>query len=195
MSREYRYIANELRADLDEHTLSGYFAVFGPEYRMGAIVSERIDPGAFDDTLQDQPDVRCLWNHNADIVLGRTGSGTLRLHVDDHGLFGEVTINPEDSDAMNALARIKRGDVSQCSFGFEILEQEKVKRESDWLFVVKKVRLWEVSPVTFPAYRETAITARNSEAEELRRREIEVWRAETKEKLHGLKSTGNEEES
>lgn len=116
MNKQYRYIQGDMRADEAGHKLSGYFAVFGPEYKMGQMAAERLDPSAFDNTLTDQPDVRCIWNHNPDIVLGRTGNGTLSLRVDDHGLFGEVTINPEDSDAMNALARIRRGDVSQCSF-------------------------------------------------------------------------------
>lgn len=186
MNKQYRYIEGELRAELEEHKLSGYFAVFGPEYKMGSRVSEKIDPKAFDNTLNEQPDVRCLWNHNDDIVLGRTGNGTLSLRVDDHGLFGEITINQEDSDAMNALARIKRGDVSQCSFGFEVLEEEMIKREpDDILFVLKKIRLWEVSPVTFPAYKETAISARNDEADAIRKREFMVWQENMKEKIYG----------
>lgn len=186
MSKQYRYIEGELRAETDEHKLSGYFAVFGPEYKMGSRVSEKVDPNAFDETLQEQPDVRCLWNHNDDIVLGRTGNGTLSLRVDDHGLFGEITINPEDSDAMNALARVKRGDVSQCSFGFEVLEEEMIKREPDnILFVLKKIRLWEVSPVTFPAYKDTAISARNDEAAAIRKREFAAWQENMKEKING----------
>ncbi len=192
MSKQYRYIeSTELRADLDEHKLSGYFAVFGPEYRLGSTVAEKIDPAAFDNTLKEQSDIRCLWNHNSDIVLGRTESGTLSLRVDDHGLFGEVTINPDDTDAMNALARVKRGDVSQCSIGFEILGQEKIRRKDDYLFVLKQVRLREVSPVTFPAYKETAISARNKEVAKLQERELEIWRDNVKEKLHGTKSSVN----
>jgi|LSQX01.3.fsa_nt_gb HK97 family phage prohead protease len=190
MSKQYRYIEGELRAETDEHKLSGYFAVFGPEYKMGSRVSEKVDPNAFDETLQEQPDVRCLWNHNDDIVLGRTGNGTLSLRVDEHGLWGEVTINPEDSDAMNALARIKRGDVTQCSFGFEVIEEDMIKRsETDVLFVLKKVRLWEVSPVAFPAYRETAISARTAEAEAIQKREFQVWRENVKEVLNGTQKT------
>ena len=150
------------------------------------MVAERLDPHAFDDTLQIQPDVRCLWNHNADIVLGRTGNGTLSLRVDEHGLFGEVAINPEDSDAMNALARIRRGDVSQCSFGFEVLEEEKVNRGNDVLFELKKVRLWEVSPVAFPAYKETSVSARNDDAAEVKRRDFEAWQLKQKARFeHG----------
>lgn len=180
MNKQYRYIQGDMRADEEQHTLSGYFAVFGPEYRMSSMVAERLDPHAFDDTLQIQPDVRCLWNHNADIVLGRTGNGTLSLRVDEHGLFGEVAINPEDSDAMNALARIRRGDVSQCSFGFEVLEEEKVNRGNDVLFELKKVRLWEVSPVAFPAYKETSVSARNDDAAEVKRRDFEAWQLKQK---------------
>ncbi|NLV87610.1 MAG: HK97 family phage prohead protease [Clostridiales bacterium] len=188
MEKQYRYIQGDLRADKKDNKLSGYFAVFGPEYRMSPTVAEIIDPAAFSRTLEEQPDVRCLWNHNPDIVLGRTGNGTLSLRVDDHGLFGEVTINPEDSDAMNAMARIRRGDVSQCSFGFEVLDQETQNRNGDVLFVLKDVRLWEVSPVTFPAYRDTSINARNDDAAEVKRRDHESWQIRIKEKLNGTQT-------
>lgn len=193
---KYRYINAELRADQSENKLAGYFSVFGSEYRMGQGVSEAIDPHAFDETLQqDNGDIRCLWNHNADIVLGRTGAGTLTLRADTHGLWGEVTINEDDSDAMNALARIRRGDVSQCSFGFEILDEEATTRESDVLFTVKKVKLWEVSPVTFPAYKETNINARKQDADHVKQRELDAWKLRVKEKLNGTKSTDSQEKS
>lgn len=194
--KQYRYIASELRAAQQDNKLCGYFSVFGPEYKLGYGVSERIDPHAFDETLRaDAGDIRCLWNHNDDIVLGRTGAGTLSLRVDEHGLYGEVTINPDDSDAMNGLARVRRGDVSQCSFGFEIIEQETLNRGNDVLFTIKQVKLWEVSPVTFPAYQETAISARKQDADHLRQRELEAWKVRMKEKVHGTKSTGGEEEA
>lgn len=189
MTKQYRYINAELRADKSDHKLAGYFAVFGSEYRMTKQISETVDPHAFDETLQeDNGDIRCLWNHNADIVLGRTGAGSLSLRVDEHGLYGEVTINPDDSDAMNALARIRRGDVSQCSIGFEILSETATTREHDVLFTVNKVKLWEVSPVTFPAYQETAISARQQDADHVRQRELDAWKLRIKEKLNGTKS-------
>ena len=188
--KQYRYISADFRADEhDDLKISGYFAVFGPEYEMGYGVRETIDPHAFDETLQmDTGDIRCLWNHNDDIVLGRTGAGTLILRADEHGLFGEVVINKDDVDAMNGLARIKRGDVSQCSFGFEIVQQDILNRADDVLFTVKKVKLWEVSPVTFPAYQETAISARKHDADQVKKRELEAWKLRVKEKMNGAKT-------
>ena len=195
--KQYRYIDVEFRADEKENKIQGYFSVFGPEYNMGQGISERIDPHAFDVTLrEDTGNIRCLWNHNDDIVLGRTGNGTLILRVDDHGLYGEVTINEEDSDAMNGLARIRRGDVSQCSFGFEIVEQEILERGNDMLFTIKQAKLWEVSPVTFPAYRETSISARKHDAEKARADCLNAWKIATKERLrNGIKAVNGKEES
>lgn len=188
MGKQIRYIRSDMEVKPEERKLEGYFSVFGPAYEMGPGVRERIDPHAFDETLQeDAGDIRCLWNHNQDIVLGRTGNGTLSLRVDDHGLWGETTINPDDSDAMNALARVERGDVNQSSFGFEILEQEIYEREDEVEFVVTKARLWEVSPVTFPAYKETSISSRQADAADHRKVAVKLRKAKIKEKLNGIK--------
>ncbi len=102
--------------------IEGYFAVFGDTYEMNEGISESIDPTAFDETLGG--DVRALINHDTGMVLGRTKNGTLRLAVDSTGLYGRLEVNESDSDAMNAWARVKRGDVDQASFGFEILSEE-----------------------------------------------------------------------
>lgn len=88
---------------------------------------ETIDPGAFDGALGD--DIRCLIDHDTRLMLGRNRSGTLMLRVDEKGLWGSVEINPDDQDAMNLYARVQRGDVSQCSFGFDILEEETEYQE------------------------------------------------------------------
>lgn len=190
---KYRYSTLDLRKDENEpdNKISGYFSVFNSEYRMFDGVSEKIDVNAFDESLaNDDGSIRCLWNHDDSIVLGRTGSGTLRLHVDEHGLFGEVDVNPDDSDAMNALARIKRGDVDQCSIGFEILAEDFEERdENDVLFTIRKVKLWEVSPVTFPAYKETSISARKADLQEIKKNELRLWRAQQRSKLDGIKKT------
>lgn len=182
--RQYRYIETRMESSPEAHKLEGYFAVFGSEYEMWPGYRERIDPHAFDETLQsDSGDIRCLWNHNADIVLGRTGNGTLRLRVDERGLFGEVDLNKNDSDAMNAKARIERGDVSQCSFGFEIEEQDIEEREDGVTFIIRKAKLWEVSPVTFPAYQETSVSARKAEAKNLIRAKHLAWKTRMKARL------------
>ena len=181
MNKQYRYLQGDMRASQDEHKLSGYFAVFGPAYEMMPGVKERIASSAFDDTLKnDNGDIRCLWNHDDNIVLGRTGSGTLSLRADEHGLFGVVTINPNDTDAMNALARVQRGDVSQCSFGFVIEDEEVFEHNNELEFLIKRVKLYEVSPVTFPAYKETSIKARKHEIENARARVFSAWQERMK---------------
>ena len=101
-----------------EKYISGYFAVFNSNYEMWEGATESVDVHAFDNTLQD--DIRCLIDHDTHLVLGRTKSGTLTLKVDEKGLWGEVKINQADQDAVNLYERVKRGDVDQCSFGFDI---------------------------------------------------------------------------
>ena len=105
-----------------EMIVEGYFAVFGSIYNMTDGLQETVDPHAFDETIGD--DIRCLTNHKSELVLGRTKAGTLELRIDDVGLFGRVTINPKDGQAVDLYERVKRGDVDQCSFGFDILDEE-----------------------------------------------------------------------
>ena len=185
--RQYRYIAPELRAAAPAQAdappmISGYFAVFGSEYGMGMGITESVDPTAFDATLGN--DVRALWNHDTNIVLGRTKAGTLKLRTDDHGLWGDITVNPADTDAMNAYARIARGDVGECSFGFDILREESQQRpDGSWHFRIIEVELYEVSPVAFPAYKETSVSARADEVKTLRSRQNQIWKADMKARL------------
>src|SRR5690625_7651630 len=82
---------------------------------------EEIATGAFYNTLDN--DIRALINHNTAFVLCRNKSGTLELETDSKGLFGRIKINENDTDAMNLYERVKRGDVDQCSFGFNILKE------------------------------------------------------------------------
>lgn len=166
--------------------LSGYFAVFDSVYNIGPGMSESIATGAFAKTLSG--DIRALTNHDTTLVLGRTGAGTLDLREDTHGLWADVAINPNDSDAMNTYARVQRGDVSQCSIGFRILSEETDFREDGSVhWTIKEVELFEVSVCTFPAYQETNVTARARERDEIRRRKIDAWKERMKERLtiHG----------
>lgn len=164
MNREIRTMKPcEMRAEGSESEplIEGYFAVFDEEYQIFPDMYERISPKAFsDDDLTG--DVRCLIDHDTRLVLGRTTAGTLELRTDDHGLYGKVKINPEDSEAMNLYQRVKRGDVNQCSFGFDILGEEYENREDGTThWVLNSVKLYEVSCCTFPAYETTSIEARN----------------------------------
>lgn len=164
--------------------IEGYFAVFGKPYEPWPGAVENVDPHAFDDALGD--DIRALINHETRLVLGRTAAGTLRMRVDEHGLWGEIDINEADSDAMNLYARVQRGDVSQCSFGFEILEEdtEYGPGMDEVRFTIKRVKLYEVSCVTFPAYTDTAISARAAQYAEMKKRQMQVWRETMKGRLN-----------
>lgn len=170
------------RADDGKLYIEGYFATFTGEYRMWDKAIERVDRGAFDDTLGD--DIRALLNHDTTIVLGRTTSRTLTLRVDELGLWGSILINQADQDAMNAYERVKRGDVSQCSFGFDILDEEyEIRDDGTTVWTIKKVKLYEVSVVTFPAYEDTMVEARKKDLEKINGRKLEQWRNETIKKL------------
>ncbi len=155
--------------------ISGYFAVFGSPYEICPGVREFVDAHAFDDALSG--DIRALINHDATLVLGRTAAHTLQLRTDSYGLAGDVSINRDDTDAMNLYARVRRGDVSQCSFGFEILqEQTQFYDNGDMDFIIERVKLYEISVCTFPAYEKTSVYARTAFA--ARQEQIQRFRAE-----------------
>jgi hypothetical protein len=159
--------------------IEGYFAVFNSTYEMWPGATESIDAHAFDGALSD--DVRALTDHETRLVLGRNKAGTLELKTDERGLWGRIEINEADVDAMNLYARVQRGDVSQCSFGFDLLEEEtdyRVDGSVHW--TVKKVKLWEVSVCTFPAYQDTSINARKDDFARLKKREVDAWREKMK---------------
>lgn len=164
--------------------IEGYFAVFGPKYELWEGSYETIAPTAFNEALGD--DVRCLIDHETRLVLGRTKAGTLALKVDEHGLWGCVEINPNDQDAMNLYARVQRGDVSQCSFGFDVLEELTEQLEGGGVhWEIKRVKLYEVSIVTFPAYEDTEVQARKKDFDAIGKRKLETWKTEAKKRLKG----------
>ena len=139
-------------------TLAGYAAVFGEWSEDLGGFRERIAPGAFGAALTG--DVRALWNHDPAFVLGRTTNGTLRLAEDERGLRVEID-PPEGPLYAGFLENVRRGDVSQMSFGFSVIEDEKSYGEKgERLRLLKEVRLYEVSPVTFPAYPQTEVSVR-----------------------------------
>lgn len=187
--RQMRGIASEFHTREDNASgdiyISGYFSVFNSNYEIWQGATESVDPNAFNEALTD--DIRCLIDHETRLVLGRTKAGTLTLRVDEKGLFGEVRINKNDVDAMNLYERVKRGDVDQCSFGFDILDEDmQVNPNSgDVHWTIKKVKLYEVSIVTFPAYEDTSVSARKKDFENHKKRSLEVWRATTMKKLKG----------
>ena len=175
--RQLRSVATEFatRQDGDTPHISGYFAVFNSIYEIAPGMSESIAPGAFSGTLSN--DVRALINHDTTLVLGRTKAHTLELREDERGLWGDVAINPNDGDAMNLYERVKRGDVDQCSFGFEIVSEETDFREDGSVhWTIKEINLFEVSACTFPAYEATNISARQAQRDDLTARRLEAWK-------------------
>ena len=109
-----------------------------------------IAPTDFDGEISD--DVRALINHDTTLVLGRTKADTLELKTDSQGLWGRIKINPNDSDAVNLYERVARGDVDQCSFGFDILKEETDWREDGTVKWTTKVKLYEY-PLHLPGLR------------------------------------------
>lgn len=175
--RQARCLQTQFRAaeDAGEKYIEGYFAVFGGTYEIWPGATESVDSHAFDGALSD--DIRALIDHETRLVLGRNKAGTLELKVDERGLWGRVKLNQADSDAMNLYARVQRGDVDQCSFGFDILDEKTEYREDGSIhWTIMKVKLYEVSCVTFPAYEDTSIAARKNDYEQIKTRQHQVWR-------------------
>lgn len=187
--RQMRYIPAKIqhRDDGGEPVIACYFAVFNSPTELWPGCIEQIAPGAFSSSLGG--DVRALVDHETRLVLGRTTAGTLTLREDESGLYGEIKINPNDSDAMNLYARVQRGDVSQCSFGFDIKSEEFVENpDGSVRWIIKDVVLYEVSVCTFPAYAETSVEARKNDLDTIRRREGELWKTKMKERINKCRS-------
>lgn len=183
--RQLRTVATQFatREDGEAPHIEGYFAVFNSNYEIAPGMSESIAPGAFSRTLSG--DVRALINHDTTLVLGRTKAHTLRLSEDEHGLWGDITINPNDQDAVNLYERVKRGDVDQCSFGFEIVREDtEVGEDGSIHWTIQEVNLFEVSACTFPAYEATNISAREKERDLLKARSLEAWKTQMKARIH-----------
>lgn len=163
MKPERRYFTHEFRVSPhgEAPKISGYAAVFDVDSEdMGFI--EQIDPHAFDSVLAARPDVCALWNHNPDVVLGRTTSGTLQLKVDARGLAYEV-VPPDTQAASDLLTLMRRGDVNGSSFGF-ITKRDQWTDNPDGS-VTRRIlefdALFDVSPVTYPAFPQTSASVRS----------------------------------
>ena len=201
--RYLRMHAPQVReADGGRRYLEGYFAVFNETYKVFDGWEETIAPGAFARYLAGGGDTKVLWNHDTGLVLGSTANGTASLREDETGLFGSVEINPADQDAVNAYARVARGDVNGCSFGFDIGDQEEWWDDNGVYHtrITEVDPLYEVSPCTFPAYASTSVSARAREDLEHARRRRDraaenqnaTWREAA---LHRLKGEAHGTES
>lgn len=187
--RQMRCTPSEFKTRTEEASgdifISGYFSVFNSNYELWKGATESIAETAFDGALSD--DIRALIDHETRLVLGRTKANTLTLKTDNRGLWGEIKINRDDVDAMNLYSRVQRGDIDQCSFGFEILDEEMEVSEStgEVHWTIKSVKLYEVSVVTFPAYTDTSVSARKRQMADVNQRNLEKWKQETLSKLRG----------
>ena len=176
---ERRYIkVEELRiAGTDtERTIEGYAALFDSlSVNLGGF-REKIRPGAFTKTIQEA-DIRALFNHDPNMVLGRNKSGTLALEEDTRGL--RVTIKPPDTTwAADLITSMERGDIDQMSFGFDAIRDEwTTDGEGNNLRELLELRLFDVSPVTFPAYPQTSVQVRSAFYRNLekRGRNLAAW--------------------
>ena len=173
MQQEKRTYNIELRASGEGRTIEGYAAKYDSETDLGGF-REIIERGAFD--AADVSDVRALFNHDPNYPLGRTKGGTLTLSTDDEGLFYRFEA-PNTTFGDDLLALIRSGVISQSSFAFTIEKEDWEKRDGDKapLRRIKEVRaVYDVSPVTYPAYEETTVTARKKQ-EFNQREEPKEW--------------------
>jgi len=147
--------------------IAGYAAVFEQLSEDLGGFREKIAPGAFAKSLGG--DVRALFNHDSNLILGRSKSGTLKLAEDSRGLRVEFT-PPNTATARHVIEAIRRGDVDQMSFGFNTLADTwSEDRDGKIVRTLNEVRLFDVSVVTFPAYPQTDAAVRSMQA----------WKGET----------------
>jgi HK97 family phage prohead protease len=160
MKTERRYLAGaELRAS-GGNRISGYAAVFNSLSEDLGGFRENINPGAFARAIREKQDVRCLFNHDNNFVLGRTKSGTLRVSEDSVGLHFDCDL-PDTMQGQNLRELIRRGDVSQCSFGFLCRDDQWSEEAGEARRRLLDCDLLDVSPVTYAAYSETSVSARS----------------------------------
>jgi uncharacterized protein len=179
--RTYAVTNLRTKRDGDKRTVGGYAAVFNKASENLGIfraVYEKIAPGAFKRSLK-QDDIRAFWNHNVDHILGRTTNNTLRLSEDSYGLEFDLDL-PDTTMGRDVFTSIERGDVSSMSFGFRVVSDkvERPEKENDPIMrTLLDVDLVEVSPVVFPAYPQTEVSARGGDVslDTWAKEQLEAW--------------------
>jgi HK97 family phage prohead protease len=157
---ELRVITNENK----KPSIRGHAAVFNKLSEDLGGFREKIDPGTFKGTIK-KDDIRALFNHDANYVLGRNKAGTLKLSEDELGLA--IEIDPPDTQfARDLIESMNRGDINQMSFGFVTVRdswnyQQDDKKPKEVVRTLQEVRLFDISPVTFPAYNSTSVAVRD----------------------------------
>lgn len=187
LRQELASITLETRSEGGKRYVEGYAAVFhnssdpmGTQFEMWDGYIERILPGAFDRAARED-DCRCLFNHSANFVLGRTKSGTMTLSIDSRGLKYSCEV-PDTQWGRDTLISIERGDLSGSSFSFEVL-RESMTRDGEVVYRdILEAKLYDVGPVTFPAYLGTDTS--------VAKRCLESWQAE--QRINRLKARGRQ---
>ncbi len=144
----------------DGPRLVGHAAVFNKLSDDLGGFRERIDPEAFKRTLKEGADVRALVEHDPARILGRSTAGTLRLKGDDSGLLAEIDM-PDTSAARDTMESVKRGDLTQMSFGFRTISDRWERNNDEDIRTLLDVDLFDVSVVAFPAYPDTDVAKRS----------------------------------
>lgn len=151
---------------VDNSPIKGVASVFyrdgqpDTEYWLYYDMVERIMPGAFDRALKDRHDVRGLFNHDPAMILGRTAAGTLNLSITDEGLAYEIPFDSKDADHQRVASKLDRGDVTGSSFAFVATRTswiEQKQADGKWIYIrqIEDLDLYDVGPVTYPAYEGT----------------------------------------
>lgn len=155
-------IEKRANGDSNNPVITGYAARFNTlSQNLGGFL-EMLVPNAFQETINNGDDVRALFNHDPSLILGRSTSGTLELEEDENGLIYRI-IPPDTQAARDLMVSMERGDVNQSSFGFEVVEESWQHPTDDQplpVRILRRVKLWDVSPVTFPAYTDTSVAVR-----------------------------------
>ena len=157
---------SEDRSDGESGGLSGYAAVYydgspATEFKLWDGAVERIMPGAFDRALREEDDVRALFNHDPSQLLGRSSAGTLELESLSDGL--RYRISPADTTiSKDVREHVRAGNLTGSSFSFRVTDEEWIKDGDAEIRLVSGVELFDVGPVTFPAYQSTTVAARSS---------------------------------
>jgi uncharacterized protein len=169
----------------EERVIEGYFALYESETELWEGSYEIITKGAFDNTITKN-DIRALWNHNTQYVLGRNKNGSLQLKADDKGLFGIIKL-PNTQYANDLYQLVQRGDIDQASFGFNILDEDFEELASGgYRWRINEIDLHEISVVTFPAYENTSVQAREKQVQQLEKRKLQQKKDELSKRLKGL---------
>lgn len=198
METREAYFKTELQTretENKEKVIEGYFIRFNEETELMPGMFEEINPTAVSRSLTNN-DIYCLFNHDSKSPLGRTGNKTLELRADNKGLWGSVKINEDDPESISVYAKVKRGDIHGCSFGFYPLDEEIQNRDDGTVkFIVRDADIKEVTVCTFPAYPTTSIQAREKDLQNQKKRALDIKKSKLKERLNnGFKATNDSKE-